>query len=143
MNIQSVYRGMPAYLTVPLALVVSAIAALALAVLGAVAVDSLLDEFRGSADLGHSFLAFFYAGPAIAVLGFVACFSILIKWHHATSWRTPTLAFALGATSLWVWAHSFGGIGFGWYLPGMIAWLLSCWLLHRKSSSSFHHVLQA
>jgi len=134
---------MSAYLVVPLALVVSAIVALALAVLGAGAVDFLLDEFRGRADLGDSFLAFFYAGPAIAILCFVACFSILINWHHAASWRAPTLAFALGATSLWVWAHEFGGIGFVWYLPGIVAWLLSCWLLHRKSSSSFHHVLQA
>lgn len=134
---------MPPYLAVPLALVVSAIMALALAILGAVAVDSFLDEFRGRADLGHSFLAFFHAGPAIALLGFVLSFSILINWYHATSWRTPTFAFGLGAALLWLWSHEFGGIGLAWYMPGVVAWLVSCWLLHKGAGAHPQHVLQA
>jgi hypothetical protein len=133
---------MPAYVALPLTLLVSAVAALALGVLGAVGVDSLLDGFRGHADLGHSFFAFFYAGPAIALLGLVSCFSVLINWHHAASWRAPTFALALGAILLWLWAHELGGIGFAWYTPGIVGWLVSCWLLHRKSNSPSHHALQ-
>ena len=143
MSIQSGYRRIPDYLAVPLALVVSAIMALALAVLGAVVVDSGLDGLRGSADLGHSFLAFFYAAPGIGLLAFVFCFSVFINWHHATSWLTPTFAFALGTILVWLWARDFGGIGFAWYLPGTIAWLVSCWLLYRKSIPHSEHVLQA
>jgi hypothetical protein len=120
MSIQGLYRGIPVYLAVPLTILASAVVALALAFLGAVAVDFLFDEFRGRADLGDTFLAVFYAGPAIALLGFVSCFSVLMNWHHATSWRAPTFAFALGAILLWVWGRDFDGIGFAWYLPGTI-----------------------
>lgn len=142
MSIRSVYRRMPAYLAVPLALLISTVVALALATLGAMAVDSMLDKFHGRADLGDSFLAFFYAGPAIALLGFVSCFSVLMKWHHATSWRAPTFAFAVGAILVWVWANGLGGIGLAWYVPGTIAWLLSCWFLHRHASAHPQHVIQ-
>ena len=134
---------MPAYVAVPLALLASAAVALAFAILGIVAVDSLLDVFYGRADLGDTFLAVFYAGPAIAVLGFVFCFSALISWHHTTSWRTPTFALALGAILVWTWARDFGGIGFAWYVPGTVAWLVSCWWLYRKASTHPQHVLQA
>jgi hypothetical protein len=143
MSIRSAYRRMPAYLALPLTLLASTVVALALAVVGVVTVDSLLDEFRGRSDLGNSFLAVFYAGPAIALLGFVSCFSILMNWHHATSWRAPTFAFALGAVLVWVWAHDFGGIGFAWYLPGILAWLLSSWLLSRNASVHTEHVIEA
>ena len=97
MSIRSVYLRMPVYLAIPLALLASAVVALTLAFLGVMAVDSSLDAFYGRADLGNSFLAFFHAGPAIALLGFVFCFSILINRHHATSWLAPTFAFAFGA----------------------------------------------
>jgi hypothetical protein len=133
---------MPVRLATPLALVISAIVALALAVSGAVAVDSLLDEFRGVADLSDSFLAFFYVAPAIAILGLVSCFSTLINWHHAASWRAPTFAFALGATLVWAWARDFGGIGFAWYLPGTIAWPVSCWFFHRNASAHPEYVIE-
>lgn len=134
---------MPTYLAAPLALVASAVAALTLAVLGEVALVFLLGKIHGPGDLGDAMLAFFCAAPSIAVLAFVSCFSILVNWHHATSWRTPTFAFVLGAILVWVWPLDFGGIGFTWYLPGTIAWLASCWLLHRKSISHSEHVLQA
>jgi len=133
---------MPAYLAVPSALLASVVAALALAALGAMAVDSLLDKFHGRADLGDAFFAFFHAAPAIAVLAFVFCFSILANWHHPTSWRAPTFAFALGAILVWVWAHDFGGIGFAWYVPGTFAWLLSCWFLHRSAGAHPEHVIE-
>lgn len=134
---------MPVYIVVPLALFISAIVALALATFGAIAVDSLLDEYRGRADLGNSFFAFFYAGPAIALVGFVSGFSVLTNWHRATSWRAPTIVFAAGAVSVWLWAHDFGGLGFAWYLPGAIAWLLSCWFLRKSTSARPEHAIEA
>jgi hypothetical protein len=140
MSIQSVYRSIPVYLAVPLALLASTVVALALAVVGVVAVGFLLEGLRGRADLGDALFAFFYAGPAIAFLGFVSCFSFLINWHHATSWRAPTFAFALGAILLWAW--DFGGSGIAWYVPGTIAWLVSCWLLHRNVGAHSEHVIE-
>jgi hypothetical protein len=143
MSIRSAYRRMPVYLSVPLGLLASAVVALALAVLGVVVVSYLLDGFNGRDDLDNAFLAFFYAGPAIALLGFVFCFSILVNWHHATSWRAPTFALALGAISVWAWARDFGGIGFGYYVPGTIAWLLSCWFLHKSAGPHPEHAIEA
>jgi uncharacterized BrkB/YihY/UPF0761 family membrane protein len=135
---------MPDYLAVPLALLASAVAALALAIFGEALLDSLLEKLlHRPSDLGLALLVWFYAAPSIAILGFVSCFSILINWRHPTSWRTPTFAFALGAILVWVWAHDFGGIGFAWYVPGTIAWLVSCWLLRRKVSAHSEHVIEA
>jgi len=134
---------MPVYLAVPLALLVSALGALALAALGAVALNSLLEKLHGPGDLGDAVLAFFFAAPSVSVPAFVSCFSILINWHHATSWRAPTVAFALGASLVWVWARDFGGIGFAWYVPGTVAWLLSCWSLQRNVSTHTEHVIEA
>jgi len=143
MSIQSVYRRMPDYVAVPLAFLTFAVVAVMLAALAAVMLVFLLWKFHRPGDLGDATLAWFYAAPSIAVPAFVSCFSILINWHHATSWRAPTFAFALGAISVWVWARDFGGISFAWYVPGTIAWLVSCWFLHRKSISHSEHVLQA
>ncbi len=143
MSIRSAYRRIPAYVAVPLALLASAAMALVLAALGVVVVRSLLDGLNGRDDLDNTFLALFYWGPAIALLVFVFCFSILANWHHATSWRVPTFALALGAISVWAWARDFGGIGFAWYIPGTIAWLLSCWFLHWNTSAHPEHVIEA
>ena len=134
---------MPDYVAAPLALAASAVVALTLAVLGAVTLVFLLGRFNGPGDLGDAILAWFRAAPSISVLAFVPCFSILINWHHATSWRTPTFAFALSAILVWVWARDFGGIGLVWYLPGAIAWLVSCWLLRRKLNAHSEHVIEA
>jgi hypothetical protein len=98
---------------------------------------------RRSDDLDNAILGVFFVAPSIAVLAFVSCFSILVNWHHETSWRTPTFAFVLGAVLVWIWPLDFGGIYFAWYLPGAVAWLVSCWFLHRNASSRSGHVLQA
>jgi hypothetical protein len=145
MSIQSAYRRIPVYLAIPLVLLVSAVAALTLAVLGEATLVFLLGKIHGPGDLGDAMLAFFCAAPSIAVLVFVSCFSILVNWHHATSWRTPTFAFILGAILVWVWPLDFGGAGFAWYVPGAVAWLVSCWLFHRRPTPTPHtnHVLQA
>jgi hypothetical protein len=135
---------MPDYLATPLALLVSAVTALALAILGAALLDSLLEKLlHRSSDLGLAVLVWFCAAPSIAILGFVFCFTILVNWHHAASWLAPTFAFALSVILVWVWAHDFGGIGFAWYVPGVIAWLACSWFLHRKLISHSEHVLQA
>ena len=134
---------MPVYLAAPLALVASAVVALTLSALGEVTLVFLLGKIHGPGDLGDAMLAFLGAAPSIAVLAFVSCFSILVNWHHATSWRTPTFAFLLGAILVWVWPLDFGGAGFAWYVPGVIAWLVSCWLLRPKLSSHSDHVIEA
>ncbi len=135
---------MPAYLVVPSALLASAAVALALALVGAYALNFLLGKLLHNQDaLGYAITAFFLAAPGIALLAFVFCFSLFINWHHATSWLTPTLAFALGGILVWFWAHDFGGIGFAWYMPGTIAWLLSCCFLRRKAGAHSGHVIEA
>jgi hypothetical protein len=134
---------MPDYVAAPLALVASAVVALTLAVLGGVTLVFLLGKIHGPGDLGDAMLAFFDAAPSFAVLAFVSCFSILVNWHHATSWRTPTFAFVLGAILVWIWPLDFGGSGLAWYMPGAVAWLVSCWLLHRRPTPHTNHVLQA
>src|SRR5260370_13308353 len=143
MSIQSVYRRMPDYVAAPIALVASAVVALALVVLAEVTVVFLLGKIHGPGDLGDAMLAFFDAAPSIAVLAFVSCFSILVSWHHATPWRTPTFAFVLGAILVWVWPLDFAGSGFSWYTPGVVAWLISCWLLRRKVTVHSDHVIEA
>jgi|SRR5271166_904147 len=142
MSIRSAYRRMPAYFAVPLALLASAVAAVTLAALGTAALVFLLGRFVRSDDLDNAIFGFFFVAPSIVVLAFVFSFSILVNWHHETSWRTPTFAFVLGAILVWVWPLGFGGIGFAWYLPGAIAWLTSCWFLQRRSISHSKHVLQ-
>ena len=141
MRIKRAYRRIPGYFAVPAALLASAVLALTLAVLGAVAFDSFLGIIHGVGELGDGILAFFYVGPSIAVLVFVSCFAVLINSHHATSWRAPTFAFAMGAILVWVWAQDW--IGFLPFIPGVIAWLLSCWLLRRTPSIHPQHAIQA
>jgi hypothetical protein len=132
---------MPEYLAIPLAVLISVIAALMLVGIGAATTGFLLGKFKRSDDFDNAITAFFFAAPSIAVLAFVFCFSIVTNWHHATSWRAPTFAFTLGSILLWSWAHDW--IGFAWYVPGIIGWLVSCWFLHRKSISHSEHIIQA
>jgi len=139
MSIQSIYRGVPGYLAVPLALLASGVVALAFALVGAYTLIFLF----GKGDLGYAITAFFLAAPGVALLAFVFCFTVFINQHHTTSWLTPTFAFALGTILVWLWARDFGGVGFVWYLPGTTAWLISCWFLRRRSISHSKHVLQA
>jgi hypothetical protein len=131
------------YLAVPIALLASGVLSLALAVLITIPLDFMVEKLlHRESELGISLLVWFCAAPSLAVLIFVSCFSIVTNWHHATTWRTPTFAFALGTISLWSWARNFGGIGFAWYVPGIVAWLVCCLILRRKGISSTGHVLQ-
>jgi hypothetical protein len=121
----------------------SAFFALAFAVLGASALYFLLGRVHEPGDLGDGILAFLDVAPSLAVLAFVVCFSMLVNWHHKISWGTPTFAFLLGGILVWVWPLDFGGGSYVWYIPGTIAWLVSCWLLRRNVKSNHQHVLQA
>ena len=142
MGIRTGYRRMSAYLAAPLALLASAVVALAFAIVCAFTLNFVLGKlFRNNDALGYAITAFFLAAPGSALLAFVFCFSVFINWHHAASWRAPTFAFALGAILVWIWAHDFGGIGLVWYVPGVLAWLVSCWFLHKSESVQPHHVL--
>jgi hypothetical protein len=114
---------MPFYFAMSLAFLVSAVVALTFAALGATVLDFFLGKFHRPDDLGDAILAAFFAAPSIAILGFVACSSVLINRHHAISWQVPTFAFALSASLVWAWAHDFGGISFAWYMPGIMTWL--------------------
>ncbi len=135
---------MPDYLTAALALLVSAIGALALAIVAAFTLASVLERLHHYSDaLGDGIFAFFFAAPSIAIFSFVACFTLLMNWHHVASWRAPTFAFVLGTILVWMWARDFGGIGFVRHLPGISAWLVSSWLLHRKMSTPSQHVIEA
>jgi len=142
MSIRTGYRRIPVYLAMPLAVLASAGVALTLALVGAYTLNFLLGKLLQNEDaLGYAITSFFLAAPGIALLTFVFCFSVFINWHHATSWRAPTFAFALGAILIWTWAHDFGGIGFAWYVPGTLAWLISCWFLHKGKGVQHQHVL--
>jgi hypothetical protein len=141
MSIQSAYRKMPVWLAMPAALLASAVVAMTLASLGAAALDFIFGKFHKPGDLGDAILVVFFVAPSIAVLAFVFCFSILLSWHHTTSWRAPTFAFALGAILVWLWAHDW--VGLIPFVPGTVAWLISCWLLHRNASAHHKHVIEA
>ena len=134
---------MPEYIAVPLAVLVSCILSLALAVLITISLEFFLGKLlHRENDLGLSLLVWFCATPSLAVLSFISGFSILVNWHHATSWRTPTFAFALGTILVWLYVRGFGGIGFEWYAPATVDWFLCCLILRRKGISSTEHVLQ-
>ena len=144
MSVGTAYRRVPGYLAVPLALLASAVVAVTLATLGTVAKLFFLEKFHrpGARDLGEAILLVFFATPSIAIFGFVICFSILVNWHHSTSWRSPTFAFALGAVLVWVWAHDFGGVGIAPFVPGAVAWLATCWFLRRRSGAHSDRFLE-
>jgi hypothetical protein len=135
---------MPGYVAVSLALGGSALVGLALAALGVFTLDLLLRKLGGVDGPGAGVLII-CAIPNIAIPAFVSCFSILLNWHHAISWRSPTFAFALGASLFWVWARF--GVTDILFAPvvlgtGAIACVFSCLFLRRKLTSS-DHVIEA
>ena len=142
MSVRGAYLRMPSYSALPAALICSA----ALAVLSGVILMILASVFHFTDDFVNGLFVAFVAAPSLALFVFVSCFSFAIHWHHPTSWRTPTFAFALGVSLLLSWAHDwlgFNRLGFIAFLPGGVAWLASCWLLHRRRNNFSEHVLQA
>jgi len=133
---------MQVYYAAPVALISSA----ALGLLSGVILVIVLSMFRLTDDFGNALLVVFVAVPSLALFTFVSCFSLAMHWHHPTSWRAPTSAFALGASVLLLWGHDWLGVnrlGFIAFFPGGVASLVSCWLLHRRPKSHSQHALEA
>jgi hypothetical protein len=150
MSIQSAYRRMPGPFAVPLAVLASGVGALALAALGVLMLDFLLERFHRPGGLegpGAGVLAILVA-LNIAVSAFVAMVSVLVNLHHRTSWPTPTLAFAFCSVMVGVWAPFRMDVRDLLFEPfvlgtGAISWLASCWLLRRRLSTHSKHVIEA
>jgi hypothetical protein len=142
MSIQSAYRRVPTYFAVPLALLASAVVALALSALAVSTLDFLFKKFDGPEGPGAGVLMILIA-LNIAVSAFIAVVSILVNLHHRTSWPTPTLAFVLCIVLIRIMGPfdvQFAPIMLG---TGAIVWLVSCWFLRRKGISSSEHVIEA
>ncbi len=145
MSIQCAYRRLTDYFVVPLALLVSASVALALAALGVFILDFLFKMFNNPLEGPGAGVGILLAAVNIAIPTFVASFSLLVSWHHVTSWRAPTFAFALAAILLWIWAQfRFADIFFAPFVlgTGAITWVLSCWFVRRRSSAHSEHVIE-
>jgi hypothetical protein len=75
MSLRSIYRDLPDYVGVPLALLASSLVSLIVAALGAVIFAFLRGKLRASDDLDNAIIAFFFVAPGIAILSFVSCFA--------------------------------------------------------------------
>jgi hypothetical protein len=139
MSIKGAYRGMPDWFAVSLAILMSCVLALTIAVFGASALCLLLDKFRQPGDLGNAILAFFYVAPGVALLALVFCFAALVNWRSTTTWWIHTFAFVLGAISIWVWSHD--RLGIAPFVPGAVAWSAVCWFAFKKTGAHSQHVV--
>jgi hypothetical protein len=77
---------------------------------------------------------------------FIATLTVLVELHHPTSWPTPTLAVALSCIGLILFVKTAIGLGktlvadvhpalamLAMLAAEVITWLMSCWLLRRKT----------
>src|SRR5271155_2310499 len=101
MSIQSAYRGMPTFLAIPLAIVLAALGAAALAAVAVVTIDFALSRFGGPDGPGAGVQVILVA-VNVAVTGFIAFVSAIVNLYRQTTWLTPTLAFAFCTLMLWV-----------------------------------------
>jgi hypothetical protein len=142
MSIGYIYGGMPQWIAVPLAFLVSATTAIGLAALGVFATDFLLKEFSGPDGPGAGVLVILVA-LNIAVSAFIASVSILVNFHHRSSWRIPTIALLVCVVLvrlLGPFDVRFAPFTLG---TGAITCFVSCWFLRRKEVASPKHVFQA
>lgn len=149
MSLRGIYRGMPSYLAMPVAVLASATIALALAALGVSSLYILLQRLGsdGTDGPGGGVLLILVA-LNIAVSAFVAIVSTLVNFYRPTSWLTPTVAFAACSVVVGIWAPFRFDVEDMFFAPlvlgtGAIAWLTSCWFLHRRSRSPSRPVAQA
>jgi hypothetical protein len=134
------YRRMNAYVAVALAVRLSSSIGIGFAGLGVVVLNSALQRNDFSGPIAGALLV--CAVPMLLVPVFVQTLSLLVNWHHSTSWRAPTLAFALCAIPtriLFPFSITIAPIILG---RGALAWLLTCWLLRREGSSQSQNVVQ-
>jgi hypothetical protein len=141
MSLRSIYRDLPDYVGVPLALLASSLVSLIVAALGAVIFAFLRGKLRASDDLDNAIIAFFFVAPGIAILSFVSCFAVFMSWHRPIGWRVPTFAFAICVISVWMWGHDW--LGVTPFIPGAVAWLGLCWFSSRKVNTRNEHVISA
>ena len=137
MRIRTSYRRLPGYVAIPLAVLVSLLVALLLAAFSAFSLELVL---RRPATVGTGVLIILVA-LNIAISAFVGLVSILVSYHHQTSWRIPTLAFAtciVVVRTMGVFEFPFAPLMLG---TGTVVWLVSCWLLRVKQITSPEHVL--
>jgi hypothetical protein len=131
---------MSLYFAVPLAILLSAMLAVVLAVLSVYLLGFLFKRSNGPDGIGAGVLVLLVA-LNLAVMTFVGLVTTLISLHHKTSWLTPTLAFAVCV----VMARMLGpfDLQFAPFMLGTGAsvWLISCWLLRTKESSPPENVI--
>lgn len=139
MGICRVYRLMPGYYAIPVAVLASALASVILAALGVVFTDFLLNKYHADGP-GAGVLVILVA-LNIVVPTFISVVSILINLHHQTSWLTPTLAFVLCVILIRMLGPF--DVQFAPFMlsTGLLACLITCWFLRRREVSLPEHVL--
>jgi hypothetical protein len=105
-----------------------------------------MGKFHDALGIGAGFDLLLLGVPSVMIPVFIATLTVLVQLHHPTSWPTPTLAFGLSWIALILFVKT--AIGFGKTLmadvhqalamlamlaAGVITWLVSCWLLGRKT----------
>ena len=128
-----VYRRMHRYPAAVFAALLSFGAAASAGALGAAALGLVLE--RGDVSGPGAGVLLICTVYNLANPVFVLTLSFLVNCHDPTSWRTPTLAFAVCATLTWLWIPfpvALAPVVLG---TGAVAWIFSCWMLRRKGSS--------
>jgi hypothetical protein len=132
------YRRMNAYVADALAVRLSSSTGIGFAGLGVMVLNSALQRNDFSGPIAGALLV--CAVPMLLVPVFLL--TLLVNWHHSSSWRAPTPAFALCAIPtriLFPFSITIAPTILG---TGPLAWLLSCWLLRREGSSQSQNVVQ-
>lgn len=141
MKILTLYHRIPSAVAVVLSGVLAIGAAATLTAVAVFFLDRALTPSSGDMGMGGGVLIII-AIPNVAIPVFVLLFTLLVSWHHATSWLTPTVALALCAVVLWVWTPfppQFAPVVLG---TGVIAWFISVWLLKRtRGNPASEHAL--
>jgi hypothetical protein len=140
------YRSVPAYVAATFATLAALFMSGASFLLTTYAVDFLMGRFHDALGIGAGFDLLLLGVPSVMIPVFIATLTVLVQLHHPTSWLTPTLAFGLSCIGLILFVKI--AIGFGKTLvadvhqalamlamlaAGAITWLVSCWLLRRKT----------
>ena len=127
----TLYRRIPALSAFVLATLAAAATALAITVVGVIAISKVLDHF-GQSVPGAGVLVVI-AIPNIIVPFFIVVLTVLMHLHGQVSWRTPTFGLVAGAVATWIWIGPFEAV----FAPvvlgtGILAWGISCFMLRRK-----------
>jgi hypothetical protein len=134
------YRHVPLLLAIATAGLGALIASIACGASAVFLTHLLIEKFDGLMGLGGGVLVILL-GLNTAVPVFIAALTLLVNWHHSTSSRTPTLAFAVCVCAI----RALGSfdIQFAPFMltTGVIAWIVSCWLLRKRGKPVGEHVI--